>query len=105
VVVVVVVVVVLLSVLVMFVNVCLFVCLFVFLTFIQPQVRFNQPYIVNTIATRGRPLNGDQFVEQYVTKYRVLFSSDEDCNSTSFHPYVGKDGSDMVYAWFAFSST
>ena len=87
--------------------VCLFVCLFVFvfLTLIQLQVRFNQPYIVKTIATRGRPLNANQHGAQYVTKYRVLFSSDEDCNSTSFHPYVAKDGSEMVYAWFHFSST
>ena len=59
------------------------------------QVQFDQIHIVTGISTQGRPPGGGQFVDQYVTSYKVRYS--EDC--ITFHTYLNKDGkADVCYS-------
>jgi len=55
-------------------QVCIVQCNAVLLS---PQVQFDQIHIVTGISTQGRPPGGGQFIDQYVTNYKVRYS--EDC--------------------------
>ena len=46
------------------------------LSFKQILYRFDQVYIVTGISTQGRPPGGNQFVKQYVTRYKMRLSDD-----------------------------